>query len=88
MREVRSPAALAVPIIAGQVGQIALSLVDTVIIVVAYWAADLPGAWLAAFVLKMTAPGIWVGMAAGLAVAAVALSIRVLLQTSARRTGF
>jgi MATE family multidrug resistance protein len=61
--------------------------VPTVIIVMAYWVVALPCAWLAAFKLDMGASGIWIAMAVGLAVAAVALSARVFLQTSVGRIG-
>ncbi|NJR71764.1 MAG: hypothetical protein HC782_00905 [Gammaproteobacteria bacterium] len=43
---------------------------------IAYWLLALPLAWVIAFQFKVGAAGVWAGFAAGLAVAAVALSRR------------
>lgn len=51
--------------------------IPTVIVVVAYWVIALPAGWVVAIRMEWGAEGIWASMALGLAVAAVALAIRV-----------
>jgi MATE family multidrug resistance protein len=52
--------------------------VPTAITFVAYWLVGLPLAWLLSVPLGMATPGIWYGLTAGLAFAAVSLSLRFL----------
>lgn len=47
-----------------------------IIAIVSYWVIGLPAAWLFAFVIGMGAVGVWFGLAAGLTVAAVFLTLR------------
>jgi multidrug resistance protein, MATE family len=56
--------------------------VPTVITFVAYWIVALPAGYLLGFHAGLGAPGIWAGLAAGLACAAVLLAIRLARTTS------
>ncbi len=58
--------------------------VPTAITFVAYWVIALPAAWLLGFKARLGAPGIWAGLAAGLACAAVLLALRLARTTSYR----
>ncbi|MFZ1681945.1 MAG: MATE family efflux transporter [Rhizobiaceae bacterium] len=58
------------------------------IAVFAYWLVGMPLAWVLGFPAGLGAPGIWIGLAAGLAVAALLLTIRlrVLIARSMRKS--
>lgn len=50
--------------------------VPVVVVAIAYWAVALPSAWFLAFRMELGAVGNWIGLAAGLGVAAIGLSTR------------
>ncbi len=50
--------------------------VPMILAAVSYWLVGVPLSWVIAFPLGMGAPGIWLGMAAGLALAAATMSVR------------
>ena len=59
------------------------AIVPMVACLVAYWLVFLPFAWLAAFHFGLGAAGVWYGLAAALAIVAVALFVRFLAKTRA-----
>jgi MATE family multidrug resistance protein len=54
--------------------------VPMVIAAIGYWAIGFAGGWLLAFPLGLGAIGLWLGLAAGLAIVAVALALRLHFQ--------
>ncbi|HUL55015.1 MAG TPA: MATE family efflux transporter [Opitutaceae bacterium] len=58
--------------------------IPMVITFIAYWLVALPGAYLLGFPARFGAPGIWAGLAAGLACAAVLLASRLARATGQR----
>jgi len=52
--------------------------------VVAYWLVELPAAWLLAFPLRLGPLGVWLGLALGLACAAIMLAARFIWRTRIR----
>ena len=60
--------------------------IPTVITFVAYWLVALPGAYLLGFPAGLGAPGIWAGLAAGLACAALLLAARLARATAVPAT--
>jgi multidrug resistance protein, MATE family len=57
--------------------------VPMLIAAVGYWAVGFAGGWLMAFPLGFGAVGLWIGLAAGLAVVAISLTLRLRWQASA-----
>lgn len=55
-----------------------------IVAIVAYWLVTVPLGYVLAFPMEMQAVGIWIGLAAGLGVAAVCLTSRFYLKTMAR----
>ena len=58
--------------------------IPTFITFFAYWLVALPAGYLLGFKTGLGAPGVWIGLAAGLACAAVLLAVRLARATSPR----
>jgi MATE family multidrug resistance protein len=58
--------------------------IPTLITFIAYWLVALPGGYLLGFRFHLGAVGIWIGLAAGLAAAALLLAWRLVRATSFR----